>query len=285
MKERKKRVSRSLGGDIFVFVVISLFAVIMALPLIYVICSAFKPYGELFLFPPTFFVKNPTLDNFKQMGEVLSNSWVPFSRYVINSLFITVSGVVLQIVFASCAAYALTKFDFPGRNFLFKLVMFALMFSTVVTSIPTYLILTKLNMIDTYWAIILPAAQSSMGLYLMRQFMEQLLPDSLLEAARIDGANEIQIIFKIAMPVVKPAWLTLAILSIQALWNATGGNYIYSEQLKTLPVALNQIVASGVARMGVGSAVSLCMMIVPVGTFLIAQNSVMETMATSGMKD
>lgn len=285
MKEHKKRVSRSLGGDIFVFAVLSLFAAVMALPLIYVISSAFKPYGELFLFPPTFFVRNPTIDNFKQMGEVLASSWVPFSRYVINSLFITATGVVMQIIFASCAAYGLTKFDFPGRKFLFQLVMFALMFSPIVTSIPTYLILTKLNMIDTYWSIILPAAQSSMGLYLMRQFMTQLLPDSLLEAARIDGANEIQIIFKIAMPVVKPAWLTLAILSIQSLWNATGGNFIYSEQLKTLPVALHQIVASGVARTGVGSAVSLCMMIVPVGTFLISQNSVMETMATSGMKD
>ena len=258
---------------------------VMALPLIYSIGNSLKPYGELFKFPPSFWVENPTLDNFTQMGEVLSTSWVPFSRYVANSVFITVVGVVLQIIFATCAAYALTKFDFPGKGLLFSMVVYALMFSSVVTSIPTYLIMTKLNMIDTYWAIILPAAQSSMGLYLMRQFMSQLLPDSLLEAARIDGASELQIIFKIAMPVVKPAWMTLAILAIQSLWNATGGNYIYSEELKTLPVALNQIVASGVARTGVGAAVSVCMMAVPIGTFLISQNQVMETMATSGMKD
>jgi ABC-type glycerol-3-phosphate transport system permease component len=284
-KPKKIRLSRSIGGDVFVFAVLFCFAVTMALPLIYVISNSLKPYGELFRFPPTFFVRRPTLENFKQMGDVLSNSWVPFSRYVVNSVFITAVGVILQIVFATCAAYALTKFDFPGRGVLFSMVVFALMFSPIVTSIPTYLVLTRLNMIDTYWSIILPAAQSSMGLYLMRQFMTQLLPDSLLEAARIDGAGELQIIFKIAMPVVKPAWLTMAILSIQSLWNATGGNYIYSEELKTLPVALHQIVASGVARTGVGAAVSVCMMIVPIGTFLISQNQVMETMATSRMKD
>ena len=119
----------------------------------------------------------------------------------------------------------------------------------------------------------------------MKQFMEQSLPDALLEAARIDGASEIYIIFRIVMPLMKPAWMTLGILSIQSLWNATGGNFIYSEGLKTLPVALNQIIASGVARTGAGAAVSLCMMLVPIGTFLISQNQVMETMSTSGMKE
>ena len=142
-----------------------------------------------------------------------------------------------------------------------------------------------MGLLDTYWSIILPAAQSSLGLYLMKQFMEQLLPDALLEAARIDGAGECRILFKIVMPIVKPAWLTLAILSIQTLWNATGGNYIYSEELKTLPVALNEILAGGVARTGVGAAVSMCMMLVPIGTFLFSQSNIMATMATAGMKD
>ena len=285
MKHRKKRVSRSIGGDIFVYSVLGIMALFMALPLVYVISNAFKPYGELFLFPPRFFVQHPTLDNFKQMGEVLTNSWVPFSRYLFNSLYITVIGVILQIIIATCAAYGLSKFDFPGRKFLFGMVVYALMFPAIVTSVPTYLLFSKLNMIDTHWAIILPALQSSMGLYLMKQFMEQSLPDALLEAARIDGASEIYIIFRIVMPLMKPAWMTLGILSIQSLWNATGGNFIYSEGLKTLPVALNQIIASGVARTGAGAAVSLCMMLVPIGTFLISQNQVMETMSTSGMKE
>lgn len=281
----KKRLNRSLGGNIVIFVVLAFFGMFMALPLIYVISNAFKPYEELFLFPPKFFVRNPTLENFSDMMTVLTDSQVPFSRYVFNSVFITAVGVVLQIIFASCAAYALTKFVFPGRKILFKLVTLALMFSSAVTSVPTYILMNKFGLLDTYWAIILPAAQSSLGLYLMKQFMEQLLPDALLEAARIDGASEARILFKIVMPTVKPAWLTLGVLSIQSLWNATGGYYIYSEELKTLPVALSQIIAGGVARMGAGAAVSLCMMAVPITAFLVSQSNIMQTMATAGMKD
>lgn len=285
IKQKNKRISRSVGGDIFVFTVLGIIGLFMALPLIYVISNAFKPYGELFRFPPKFLVQNPTLDNFKEMGEAMSNSWVPISRYLFNTIFITVIGVVLQIIIATFAAYGLSKFDFPGRKFLFGIVVYALMFPGIVTSVPTYLLFSKLHMLDTHWAIILPALQSSMGLYLMKQFMEQSLPDSLLEAARIDGAGEVYIIFKIVLPLMKPAWMTLGILSIQSLWNATGGNVIYSENLKTLPVALSQIVSSGVARTGAGAAISLCMLLVPIVTFIISQNQVMETMSTSGMKE
>lgn len=283
--KKGKKLNRTLGGNIVIFSTLALFGLFMAMPLIYVISNAFKPYEELFLFPPKFFVRNPTLDNFGDMMTVITTSWVPFSRYIFNSVFITVVGVVLQIILASCASYALTKFDFFGRVFLFKVVTLALMFSTAVTAVPTYILMSNMGLLDTYWSIILPAAQSSLGLYLMKQFMEQLLPDALLEAARIDGAGECRILFKIVMPIVKPAWLTLAILSIQTLWNATGGNYIYSEELKTLPVALNEILAGGVARTGVGAAVSMCMMLVPIGTFLFSQSNIMATMATAGMKD
>ena len=282
---RKRLSSRTLGGDMLIFIFLLALGAFMALPLIYVISNSLKPYGELFRFPPTFFVRRPTLENFKQMGDVLSNSWVPFSRYVVNSVFITAVGVILQIVFATCAAYALTKFDFPGRKFIFKMITLALMFSAAVTTVPTYILMNKFGLLDTYWAIILPAAQSTLGLYLMKQFMEQLLPDALLEAARIDGAGEARILFTIVMPIVKPAWLTLTVLSVQSLWNATGGSYIYSEQLKTLPVALSQIVAGGIARMGVGAAVSLFMMVVPITTFIMSQSQMLQTMATAGMKD
>lgn len=284
-KNKPKRVSRSLGGDILVWSLLGIMGAFMALPLIYIISNAFKPYGELFLFPPKFIVRHPTLQNFREMGEAISDSWVPFSRYLFNTVTITAVGVVLQIIIATFAAYGLSKFDFPGRNFLFGTVVYALMFPAAVTSIPTYIIFSKLHMIDTHLAILLPALQSSMGLYLMKQFMEQSLQDSLLEAARIDGASEPHIIFTIVMPLMKPAWMTLGILSIQALWNATGADVIYDEALKTLPVALSQVIASGVARTGAGAAITLCMLAVPVCSFIISQNQVMETMSTSGMKD
>lgn len=281
----RKKLNRSKAGDLGVYFLLTFLGLFMALPMVYAISNAFKPFDELFVFPPRFFVRNPTLDNFKDLFDVMSSSWVPFSRYLFNTVFITTVGTIGHIILSSLAAYALSKFDFPGRNLIFSTIVLSLMFSSAVTAIPNYIIMSRLNWIDNYAALIVPAIGSSLGLYLMKQFMEQLLPDALLEAARIDGASELHIFRKVVMPIVKPAWITLAILSIQSLWGSTGGVYIYSEQLKTLPFALNQIIASGVGRAGVGAAVSVIIMIVPICTFLLSQSQILETMATSGMKE
>ena len=280
-----KRVSRSLFGNIQVVAVLFIMGAFMALPMIYAICNAFKPLDELFVFPPRFLVRNPTWDNFRDLFKLTSNSWVPFSRYLLNTLFITSVGTAGQVFLASLAAYALAKNNFPGKRFINTSIVLSLMFSSTVTAIPNYLIMAKLHWIDTYLAIIVPAFQSSLGLYLIRQFMENVIPDSVIEAARIDGASEFTIYRSIVMPMIKPAWLTLVILSVQSLWNVTGGSYIYSEQLKPLTVALNQLMQGGIARAGVGAAVSVVMMIVPVVLFVCVQSNVLETMATSGMKD
>ena len=280
-----KRVSRSLFGNIQVVAVLFIMGAFMALPMIYAICNAFKPLDELFVFPPRFLVRNPTWDNFRDLFKLTSNSWVPFSRYLLNTLFITSVGTAGQVFLASLAAYALAKNNFPGKRFINTSIVLSLMFSSTVTAIPNYLIMAKLHWIDTYLAIIVPAFQSSLGLYLIRQFMENGIPDSGIEAARIDGASEFTIYRSIVMPMIKPAWLTLVILSVQSLWNVTGGSYIYSEQLKPLTVALNQLMQGGIARAGVGAAVSVVMMIVPVVLFVCVQSNVLETMATSGMKD
>lgn len=280
-----KRVSRSLFGNIQAVVILFIMGAFMALPMIYAICNAFKPLDELFVFPPRFLVRNPTWDNFRDLFKLTSNSWVPFSRYLLNTLFITSVGTAGQVFLASLAAYALAKNNFPGKRFINTSIVLSLMFSSTVTAIPNYLIMAKLHWIDTYLAIIVPAFQSSLGLYLIRQFMENGIPDSVIEAARIDGASEFTIYRSIVMPMIKPAWLTLVILSVQSLWNVTGGSYIYSEQLKPLTVALNQLMQGGIARAGVGAAVSVVMMIVPVVLFVCVQSNVLETMATSGMKD
>ena len=183
------------------------------------------------------------------------------------------------------AAYVLSKHDFPGKNILFHTVVLSLLFSTVVTGIPNYIIITKLHMINTVWALILPLLPSSLGLFLMKQFMDQMIPDTLLEAARLDGAGENRIFFSICLPLVKPAIMTLLIYSFQGIWNSTGGSYIFDEKLKTLPTALNNIITSGISRTGVSSAVSLLLILPPIAVFLFAQSNVLQTMATSGMKD
>ena len=256
----------------------------MAVPLIYVINNAFKPLDELFIFPPTLFVRNATFENFADLFQVLKNSWVPFSRYIFNTFFITAAGTAGHILLASAAAYPLAKHKFRGHKVLFTVIVLSLMFSPHVTAIPNYMIMSVLGWIDSYQAVIVPAFAFPLGLYLMKQFMEQ-IPDALLEAAKIDGASEYRIFWQVVMPLVKPAWLTLLILMMQMLWGTDGGSFIYSEQLKTMHYAMGQIVQGGIARAGVGAAVAVIMMTVPIVTFVLSQSNVIQTMASSGMKD
>ncbi|HEX7056899.1 MAG TPA: carbohydrate ABC transporter permease [Bacilli bacterium] len=281
---RKERINRSFLGNLSLFVFLAIVGVFMALPLVYAINAAFKPLDEIFLFPPTLFVRHPTLDNFADLLTLLGQSWVPFSRYIFNTVFITLMGVFGHVILASAAAYPLAKHQFPGKNILFTTVVLALMFSPQVTSIPNYMMMSWLGFIDTYWAVIVPAFAYPLGLYLMKQFMEQ-IPDALLESAKMDGASEYRIFWRIVMPNVKPAWLTLIILLFQLLWGTDGNGFIYSEQLKTLHYASNQIIFGGVARAGVGSAIALILMSVPIVLFIFSQSRIIETMATSGMKD
>lgn len=281
---KKRKPNRSRVGDIGIYLMLLFVAIFMAFPMVYAINGAFKPLDEIFVYPPKLFVRNPTMDNFRDLFVIMGKSWVPFSRYFFNTVFITALGTGGHLVIASMGAYVLAKYKFPGSRTFFGIVVTALMFNGYVTAIPNYLILSKVGMVDTVWAIVIPAFASPMGLFLMKQFMEG-IPDTLIEAAKIDGAKEWMIFWKIVMPMVKPAWLTLIIFSVQTLWNLKASNFIYSEELKTLPYALQQIILGGVSRAGVGSAVTLVMMIVPVTIFIVSQSNIMETMASSGIKD
>ncbi|NMM52216.1 carbohydrate ABC transporter permease [Paenibacillus aquistagni] len=283
---RSKRVNRSWLMDIFLFLLLGLVAVFMALPLVFTISNAFKPLDEIFIFPPRFLVRNPTFDNFRNLVILFADTWVPFSRYVFNTFFIAILGTVGHVIIASAAAYPLAKVRFPGRNILFSLVVMALMFTPYVTQVPNYMTVTWLGMVDTYWAVILPAFGMTLGLYLMKQFMEQ-IPDALIEAAKVDGASEYRIFWQIVMPIVKPAWLTLIIFSLQNLWtgNSAATRFIYSEQLKTVDAAFSQIAAGGLVRTGPVAAVTLLMMLVPITVFIVTQSNIIQTMSTSGIKE
>ncbi|GIP34501.1 ABC transporter permease [Paenibacillus sp. J2TS4] len=274
-------------GDLILFLLLAIVGYFMALPLIFVINNAFKPINEILKFPPDFFVHNPTLSNFTDLYYLLSGSWVPFTRYIFNTFFIAIVGTAGHVIIASMAAYPLAKRKFPGAGVLFTVVVLSLMFSATVTQITNYMTMSWLGMLDTHWAVIIPAIGSSLGLYLMKQFMEQ-VPDALLEAAQIDGCSEFRIYWNIVMPIVKPAWLTLIIFSFQGLWGAggaAGSMYIYSEQLKTIDYAFNQILAGGIIRTGPSMAATLLLLSVPISIFILSQSSVIQTMSTSGMKD
>ena len=277
--------NRSRGGDAGITVMLTLMGAFMFLPMLYVVMQSLKPLDELWMFPPRFFVVNPTLTNFTDLFALMSDSWVPFSRYIFNTVFITVVGTFLYVFVASLAAYSLSKLNFPGRKLMFSLVVTSLMFHSTVNQVSHFIILSTLNWVDTYLAIIIPILATPLGLYLIKQFMESNVHDSVLESARLDGASEFRIYWTIAMPMVKPAVLTLIVQTVQSLWNTGASIYIHSEQLKTFNYAIQQIVAGGVARAGAGAAATVVMMLVPIMVFVFNQSKIVETMGASGMKD
>ncbi|MBQ7944456.1 MAG: carbohydrate ABC transporter permease [Lachnospiraceae bacterium] len=283
-KRKQKQLNRSMAGNTLLFTIMIICGIFMALPLVMIVNNALKPLDEIYQFPPKIFVRNPTLENFTDLFTLMNDTWVPFSRYFLNTVIITGGGMVGHVIVASLAAYPLAKHKFPGKSILFSMVVLSMMFSWTVTQIPQYTIISWLGINNTYAALILPAWSFGMGLYLMKQFMEQ-LPDSLMESARLDGASEWHIFWKIVMPNVKPAWLTLAIFQFQQMWGNTGSLFLRDEELKPLQFALQQITAGGVARAGAAAAVTFIIAAVPITFFLICQSNVLETMTTSGMKD
>lgn len=281
----KKRRSRSFWGSFFLFLILALMAAVFLFPIFFMVNRAFMPLSELMRFPPLIVVRNPTLDHFFSVNTLFNSTLVPFWRYVFNTGLIVAAGVFGQILFSSMAAFPLAKFDFAGDGIMSKAIIIALMFSAAVTAVPTYLIMSFMGIIDTYLAVILPTFAGTLGLYLMKNFMS-VVPSSLIEAAQIDGANEFKCLYKVIFPAVKPAFVTLFILSFQAMWGVTGGAVLYTEQLKPLSAALGQIAATAsIARAGDMMVVSLIMFVIPLFLFIFMQSQVIETMASSGMKE
>ena len=256
----------------------------MILPIYLTLVMSVKPVEELFVFPPKLYTLNPTLNNFKDMFDTLNEMWVPFSRYVFNSVFVTAAVTVSQCVFSAMAAFVLAKYKFPGSRFLNSVIIIALLYQSNVIYIMQYIVMNKLHLINTYWALILPSVASPICVFLMRQSISQ-LPDSIIESAKVDGAGAFTICWKIVMPNQKPALMTLIIFAFQAAWNIQGGSFVYDESLKTLPTVVQQAAESGLARAGVAMASSVFMLLPPVIIFMAAQKYVIETMAYSGIKE
>ena len=287
LRTRKHRVvlNRSAGGDAGISFFLIVMGLFMFIPMLYAVLQSLKPLDELWVFPPKFWVEEPTFDNYFDLFRLMNTSWVPFSRYIFNTVLISVVGTAGNLVLASMAAYVLSKMRFPGRAIMFELIVKSLMFNSTVGAITSFLIMTNLKLVDTYLAVIVPAWGSTLGLYLMKQFMESSVSDAVLESARLDGAKEFRIFLQIAMPMVKPAWLTMIVYTFQGLWNAGASIYIYSEELKTFNYAIGQILAGGIVRAGASAASTVVMMLVPIMVFVITQSNIIETMSSSGMKD
>ena len=285
-QQEYKRYTRSRFGNVVYFAFLFLMGAFSVLPLVYCICTSLKPLDELLVFPPRFFVYRPTLENFAELPALLESLQVPLSRYLFNAVSISVVSTALQILVASMAAYVLSKTQIRGRTVFFLIVQFSLLYNGTTLAVPQYLIFSKLGLIDTLLVYILPAIPSSMGVFLCKQYIDSSVPDTLLEAARIDGAGPMRIYWQIIMPIIKPAWMTLLLFAFQGIWAISpSSGTIFSEELKTLPYVMTTISAGGVARAGASMAATVILMIPPILVYFITQSNVMQTMSSAGMKE
>ena len=284
-KSAVKKYTRSKFGNFLLFSILIIGGLFSALPLIYCVCTSFKPLDELLIFPPTFFVRRPTVSNYAILPDLMASLKVPLSRYVFNSLFITIVSTILYIITSTMAAFVLSKGKFRGSRLLFWLVQFALMFNGYTLAVPQFVIFTKIKIIDTYWIYILPYLASTLGVFLAKQYIDGYVPNALLEAAKIDGAHQYRIFWSIVMPIIKPIWLTILLFSFRDIWSTVPSGKVFSEQLKILPQVVTQITAGGTARAGSSMAVTCIMMIPPIIVFLISQSNVSEAMSSAGIKE
>ncbi len=284
-KQQYKRYTRSTAGSIGYFTILILFGVFMVFPLFYCVITSLKPLDELLIFPPKFYVVRPTLANYFALPSLLSTMQIPISRYAFNNIFIAVVSTTTSILASSLAAFVFSKSRIKGRALMFTIVQMMLLYNGITLGVPRYLIYTATRMIDTYWVYILPAIPSAMNCFLMKQFMDVSIPNTLLEAARIDGAGVVKIYWRIIMPIMKPAWMTSLLFSFQAMWAIVPGGTVFSEELKTLNYVMSSVTAGGIARQGSSMAISVLMMLPPIAVFLFTQSNVLETMSSSGIKE
>lgn len=274
--------NRSAGGDLGITILLVLLGAFMFLPLWYQIVNSLKPLGEINMTPPSFYVMKPTLKILPDLFTNINSTWVPISRYIFNTVLISVGATVGCLVLGSMSAYSISKIRFPGHKIIMNIIVYSLMISSTVQSLTNFIVYVALGWLNTYTISIVPVWASTLGLYLMKQFIDSNVSDEMIEAARIDGASEVYIFSRIVMPLVKPAWLTLIITTFQSVWNSGASPYVWSEQLKTFNSAITAISA---VSQGAASAATVLTMSVPIIIFVVSQAQIVETMGTSGMKD
>ncbi|MCL2708104.1 MAG: carbohydrate ABC transporter permease [Defluviitaleaceae bacterium] len=280
---REVRLSRSKAGTVGILLFLLIISTMMFFPFYLTVIQSFKPIEEFFYWPPRFYVINPTGRNYSIVFRVIDNWMVPMTRFMFNSIFTAVAGTAMAVVLSCLAAYPLAKGKIPGMKFLTAVVIGTLLFSNNSMDFFRYIILSGLRMVDTYWALIIPWISGTMYVFLIRQFIIGTMQDEIIEASRIDGASEYTILFKIVMPMIKPAILTMIVYAFPTIWTAVGTG-VYTENLRTLPSVIGQIAMGGTAFSGPASAAGVMIMVPSLVIFIYSQRSIMATMAYSGIK-
>ncbi len=263
------------------YVGLSLGLLVMIGPFLWMLLGSLKTQRELLASPPTLLPEAPTLDNFSRMFERLD-----FAQFFFNSAFVAVVVTLANLLFCSMAGYALAKLDFAGKRGVLGLVVATLMVPGSVTLVPLFVLMSKLGLINSYAAVILPFAAGAFGVFLMRQFIMG-LPDELLDAARIDGASEWRIFRSIVIPLVKPALAALGIIQFLASWN----NFLWplvaltDESKYTLPVALATVaIGQNKSDYGLLMAGSVALVFPVIAVFVVLQRQFTQSIAMTGLK-
>ena len=255
-------------------------AIVMLAPFVWMLLASSKTLPEILKVPPTFLPQSFRLDNFRTVLEDTD-----FVRYFLNSTIVAAISIVSVLITSSMAGYAFAKFEFPGRNLLFVLVLATLMIPFQVRVIPLYVLADELHLLDTYAGLVLPGLVDAFGIFLMRQYMQS-IPSDLIDAARVDGASEIRIFLKIVLPLAKPALSALAIFTLVASWESFLWPLlvISSPDKYTLPLGLAQFSGRFVTRVELQMAASTLTILPLLIVFLVMQRRFIEGMATAGMK-
>ena len=261
--------------------------IVTILPILFILSHAFKPIEELYAYPPKFLASRISFDNFKALVTAASQTDIPFGRYLFNSIIVSIIVIILSLLLSSLAAFAFTYLNFKGKKFLYAANQLAIMFIAIAVAVPRFMMITYLGIANTYLAHIIPLIAMPVGVFLLKQFMEQ-IPKELNEAAIIDGATKWQVYWHVTLPMIKPALATVAILAFQMVWNntETSALYIVDEALKTLPYYFGTLTLStnSIAAQGISAAASLIIFLPNLILFIILQKQVMNTMAYSGIK-
>ncbi|MBR3645534.1 MAG: carbohydrate ABC transporter permease, partial [Lachnospiraceae bacterium] len=260
-------------------------AIAMIIPIVYIVCQAFKPLGEMYRFPPTIIVRKPTLSNFKNLFEIGGATGIPMSRYFFNSILVAVATVVINVVITIMAAYVFAKKKFAIKGALWGINQLALMFVPTAVAVPRYMIISSSGLVNTWWAHIFPLVAVPVGLFLVKQFVDG-IPDALIEAAVMDGAGDLTIIRKVIVPLTKPALATSIVLTFQQVWNnvETSNNFITEESMRTINFFASSLqVNNAVAAAGIGAAAQVLIFLPNLIIFICMQSQVMNTMSHSGI--
>ena len=272
--------SRSSILKFLIYTLLVFLSAVFLMPIVWVIFSSFKPAGELFTWPPTLLGRNPSLDNYTQAFAAGD-----FGRWFLNTVVVSVLATVLTVIVNIMAGYVFAKYEFKGKKLLFRMVMVTLMIPLEVIMIPIFKVIVSTHMYNNLWGLIIPAVASPTAVFLVKQYYEP-IPDALMEAARIDGASEMQILMRIMLPLAKPIISVLCIFSFMWRWN----DYLWpklvinSKTKYTLQLALANFSGEYSVDWSSLLAMSVISMIPVLVVFLTLQKYIIGGMTAGGVK-